>query len=80
MPSTLPLNEPVARKDSTRGTRIENVSLLPFRLPIVNSENEAGLLVLYSASAAAIFIGCCLVMILPWMSPEIAVTDRGDET
>ena len=33
--------------------------------------------VCHSASAAAIFIGCCSVMILPWMSP-VTATSRPD--
>ena len=49
---------------------------------MVNSENDAGCEVWYSASAAAIFIGWYVVMILPWMSPVIAVntaaTSDGD--
>ena len=57
MPCTWPLKFPVARKDSSRGSLIAKTSLEPFRLPMVNSENDAGLAVWYSASAAAIFIG-----------------------
>ena len=45
---------------------------------MVKIENAAGCSVSQSASAAAIFIGCCSVMILPWMSPVIA-TSRPDD-
>src|ERR1700760_5046 len=73
MPSTRPPKLPVARKDSTPGILIAKTCLDPFSVPMVNSENDAGLLVCHSASAAAIFIGWYLVMILPWMSPVTAV-------
>ncbi len=77
MPSTLPSKVPVARKDRRYGIRIEKMSSVPSGVPIVKTEKEAGCSVSQSASAAAIFIGCCSVMILPWMSPVIA-TSRPD--
>ena len=57
MPSTLALKFAVAMKDSSLGIRTEKTSREPFSVPIVNTENEAGWDVWYSASAAAIFIG-----------------------
>ncbi len=74
MPSTRPLKSPVARNERTYGIRMENTSALPSGVPIVRMENEAGCCVSQSASAAAIFIGCCSVMILPWMSPVTATS------
>ena len=69
MPSTVPLKSPVARNDSRLGMRMLNSSEVPSGVPMVKIENEAPVLVLNIASAAAIFIGCCSVMILAWMSP-----------
>ena len=48
-------------------------SLLPFSEPMVNSENDAESEVLYSASAAAIFIGCCESISRACTSPVTAV-------
>ena len=42
MPTTSPSVVPVARKDSTFGTLIENFSSDPSRLPIVRIEKAAG--------------------------------------
>ena len=44
MPWISPLVEPVPRKESRHGIVIENSSLLPSRLPIVNTENGAQVL------------------------------------
>ena len=74
MPSTLPSKVPVARNESRYGIRIEKTSSDPSSVPIVKIENDAGCSVFHSASAAAIFIGCCSVMILPWMSPVTATS------
>ena len=57
--------------------RMENTSAVPSGVPIVKMENDAGCSVFQSASADAIFIGCCSVMILPWMSP-VTATRRPD--
>ena len=45
MPSTVPSNDPVAMNDSTPGTRTLQTSFDPSRMPIVNSENDAGAVV-----------------------------------
>ena len=45
------------------------VASLPSSEPIDSTEKGALLVVSYRPSAAAIFIGCTSVMILPWMSP-----------
>ena len=74
MPSTLPSKVPVARNERRYGIRIEKMSSDPSGVPIVKIEKDAGCSVSQSASAAAIFIGCCSVMILPWMSPVIATS------
>src|ERR1039457_2389479 len=73
MPCTVPCGFSVAISDSRQGTRTLHTSLLPFSDPTVNSENEAASEVLYSASAAAIFIGCCESISRAWMSPVTAV-------
>ena len=70
MPSTTPFQSPVAMSDSTFGTRRLHTSADPSSVPMVNSENDAGPEVSHSASAAAIFIGCCSVMSLACRSPE----------
>ena len=63
----------MARKESSRGSVISKTGREPLSVPMVNSENGAGWVVWYSASAAAIFIGWYFVMSLPWMSPVIMV-------
>ena len=45
MPSTVPSASPVAMNDRTSGTRTLQTSCEPSRVPMVNSENEAGALV-----------------------------------
>ena len=75
MPSTVPSHVPVARKESRPGISMIRVASLPSREPIDSTENGALDVVSYSASAAAIFIGCTSVMILPWMSP-VTTTPR----
>ena len=69
MPSTVPFTSPVDIKESTEGRPIWKTDLLPSSVPIVNNENGAPALVSYRASAAAIFIGCCSVMIRAVQSP-----------
>ena len=58
MPSTLPFGSPVASIDRPCGMRTLHTSCDPLSVPTVNTENDAGCEVSYSASAAAIFIGC----------------------
>ena len=41
MPSTVPSNEPVARKESRQGMVTENFSSLPSGVPMVKTENGA---------------------------------------
>jgi hypothetical protein len=72
MPCTLPSKWPVARNDKSRGTLTLKTSRSPSSVPTVKIENDAGCSVEYSASAAAIFMGCCAVMTLPWRSPVTA--------
>ena len=69
MPSTVPSKLPVARKESRPGISMIRVAELPSSEPIESTENGALLVVSYRPSAAAIFIGCTSVMILPWTSP-----------
>ena len=66
-PSTVPLKLLVARNESSPGISIEKLGSgsLWLNPPIWNSENEALFSVFHSASAEAIFIGCCSVMITP---------------
>ena len=75
MPSTVPSHVPVARKESRPGISMIRVASLPSSEPIDSTENGALDVVSYSPSAAAIFIGCTSVMILPWMSP-VTTTPR----
>ena len=72
MPSTEAFQSPSARNESSRGTRSENVSSEPSGVPIEKIENDAGALVSYWASAAAIFIGCTSVITLACWSPLAA--------
>ena len=58
--------------ESTEGNPIWNTEWLPFKVPTVKRENGTFALVSYTASAAAIFIGCCVVIKRAVVSPEIA--------
>src|SRR5256885_2020928 len=80
MPFTSPPKCPVARNDSRYGTLIEKISFDPSSVPTVNTENDAGFSVSYSASAAAIFIGCTSVITLPCRSPLIATPTLATST
>ncbi len=62
----------MARNDSRFGIRIEKTSEFPSSEPIVKRENDAGAEVSHRASAAAIFIGCWLVMTRACRSPVMA--------
>ena len=64
------MKSPVAKNESTEGTSIWKTERLPSSVPIVSKEKGADSVVSYSASAAAIFIGCCSVMIFEVISPE----------
>ena len=57
-------------KESTEGTPIWKTDFDPSKVPIVSNENGALDCVSYKASAAAIFIGCCSVMMRAVRSPE----------
>ncbi len=69
----------VARNEVTYGTSMRWVtsphcSAKASGPPMVRIEKLAPVSVSHSASADAIFIGCCLNMIWAWKSPEITST------
>ena len=72
MPVTLPFQDKVAIRLSRCGIRIWKIGW-PDRFPMVSSEKLAPFWVRYTASAAAIFIGCCVSISRAWMSPVTIV-------
>ncbi len=73
MPGTAELKSLFARKDSAAGISSSTELWPALTLPTAKIENGAGAWVSQSASAAAIFIGCCLNMTLASESPVRAV-------
>ena len=68
---------PCPGRTAGRGPAPRRPRRLPSSVPIVKIENPAVDLVSYSASAAAIFIGCTSVITLAWRSPGQGDGGRG---
>ncbi len=74
MPGTGVEKSLCARKESSPGISMATLLWPLSTSPYAKTENGAGPSLSHSASAAAIFIGCCRNMTLPSWSPLIAVS------